>query len=138
MSLDVYKKVLRLKEHIKQLKVDLAYYENILKMDQDKLAIDERLKHKLTTHQQKVINSLLTGKSNAEIAAELGINFKTVKYHLTRIYALLSLEGREDLIALYTNKEALNVPEPTIVERVVEATRSGTSFGTSLPFGASR
>lgn len=108
MGINVYKKIIRLKEHIRQLKVELRYYENVHSLENQKMKIDEIIRNFITTHQQKVINCILKGNSIAETAAELNISQKTVKYHLTRIYALLNIEGKYDLIALYSNKEILN------------------------------
>lgn len=137
MGINVYKKIIRLKEHIRQLKIELSYYENVHSLENQKMKIDEIIRSYITTHQQKVINCILKGNSIAETAAELNISPKTVKYHLTRIYALLNIEGKYDLIGLYSNKEILNaIQAPT--ERIVEAAKGKSNSGIYLAAGTSR
>jgi DNA-binding NarL/FixJ family response regulator len=52
----------------------------------------------LTRQQIQVTNGVSRGLSNKEIATQLGILEKTVKFHLTNIYKKLSLKSRAQLI----------------------------------------
>lgn len=54
----------------------------------------------LTTRQKQVLNSLLRGNSNKEIARELDIVEDTVKQHLQVIYETLGVRGRTQLMCL--------------------------------------
>lgn len=54
------------------------------------------------TEQEKAVAALVaSGLSNKEAAAELYVSVKTVQYHLTRIYAKLSVTSRSGLAAVY-------------------------------------
>lgn len=46
----------------------------------------------LTPHERRVLQLLSDGRSNEEIAAVLGISAKTVKIHLTKMYAKLGID----------------------------------------------
>jgi DNA-binding CsgD family transcriptional regulator len=55
---------------------------------------------KLSVREQEIVETLLTGKSNREIAGIRFISEKTVENHLTSIYAKCSVRGRSQLAAL--------------------------------------
>ena len=55
----------------------------------------------LTLRQQEVIDLVVKGLSNQEVANQLFIDEKTVKFHLTAIYKILSLKSRAELIIKY-------------------------------------
>lgn len=46
----------------------------------------------------KVLNLVITGMSNAEVARELDIKVSTVKFHLSTIYIKLGVESRAQLL----------------------------------------
>jgi len=52
----------------------------------------------LSKSEKKVADMVVDGKSNEEIADALGIGLKTVKYHLTNVYAKESVQTRAQLI----------------------------------------
>ena len=54
----------------------------------------------LTARQQRIINAILSGCSNKEIAEELSIGERTVKYHLTHIFEKLGVSDRRELAEL--------------------------------------
>lgn len=54
---------------------------------------------KLTHREQAVLNLLIQGQANKEIAAVLCISQKTVEFHLTKIYAKLGVKNRAQAIA---------------------------------------
>ena len=59
----------------------------------------------LTAGESRVVELLLTGKANKDIAAGLFITEKTVKFQLTRVYRKFNVKSRSELICkFYTNK----------------------------------
>lgn len=65
--------------------------------------IDERDRPgPLTSRQVKVLQLIAEGKSNKEIADELGLAAGTIKMHLSRIYKALGAKSRTDALAKYT------------------------------------
>jgi DNA-binding NarL/FixJ family response regulator len=52
----------------------------------------------LSIHQQLIIQLILDGYSNKEIAQELSISERTVKYHLKRIFRKFGVSGRMELV----------------------------------------
>ncbi len=53
--------------------------------------------HGLTRKQQQIVSAIVNGCSNRDIAQDLSISERTVKYHLTRIFAKLGVSGRMEL-----------------------------------------
>ncbi len=53
---------------------------------------------RLTERQQEVMDKLLKGKRNIQIAKELKITIKTVKFHLTNIYKFHRVRSCKELI----------------------------------------
>ncbi|WP_136483140.1 response regulator transcription factor [Cognatitamlana onchidii] len=59
------------------------------------------LKQDLTKQEQNVLNLLLAGRSNKEIAQELFISLSTVKTHLNNIFKKLNIQSREEAKSLF-------------------------------------
>ncbi len=53
--------------------------------------------HHLTPRQRQIVKSIAAGCSNKEIADELEITERAVKYHLTRLYQIFGVSGRMEL-----------------------------------------
>jgi two-component system nitrate/nitrite response regulator NarL len=51
----------------------------------------------LTPQQRQIVDAIVAGCSNKEIARELSVSERTVKYHLTRIFGKLGVSGRMQL-----------------------------------------
>ena len=51
----------------------------------------------LTPAEQRVLNELRRGGTNAEIAARLGVTLDAVKYHISNMLGKLDLDNREQL-----------------------------------------
>jgi DNA-binding CsgD family transcriptional regulator len=73
----------------------------------------------LTHRQQQVIELLAHGKTNFEIAQELGISLEGAKYHVREMLNRLGVDSREEAVALWN-------------ERKQPATRIARAFG-ALP-----
>jgi DNA-binding NarL/FixJ family response regulator len=59
----------------------------------------------LTAGQQRVFQGIIEGRSNQDIASQLGLSDKTVKAHVTVILRQAKLKSRCELIvAFYTGK----------------------------------
>ena len=56
----------------------------------------------LTAREKEVISEVCKGKSNLDIGNTLGINEKTVKFHLTRIFKKEKVKSRSALIVKTT------------------------------------
>ena len=55
----------------------------------------------LTRGESKVVEKVLDGKSNKEIAEELFISEKTVKFHLTKTFRKLNVISRSQLMVKF-------------------------------------
>lgn len=51
-----------------------------------------------TKKEKEVLNELMLGKQNSEIADSLNVSVNTVKTHLSRMYSKTKSKGRTDLI----------------------------------------
>ena len=60
----------------------------------------------LSRHQQKIVEAIMAGCSNKEIAEDLSVSERTVKYHLTRIFGKMGVSGRMQLARLSLKSDA--------------------------------
>ena len=65
-----------------------------------------KLLNKLTVREQQIIQILIRGKLDKEIADELDISLDTVKKHNKSIYKKLNARTRSEVIALMNTLEA--------------------------------
>ena len=67
----------------------------------------------LTERERQVLELIVEGNSNKEIALDLGISPKTVSVHRTNIMSKLNVQNTVELIRFATNHPllSLNVPE---------------------------
>ena len=59
----------------------------------------------LTEREKTMIAALARGRTNTELAAELGISINTVKFHLRNLYDKLGLKNRSQAIAFYYSNQ---------------------------------
>ncbi len=64
----------------------------------------------LTMRERTIVRALLTGCSNDEIAAELGVARKTVEANLTRLFARFEVAGRTELALRADRDRWLDMP----------------------------
>ncbi len=55
----------------------------------------------LTPRQMEMLDGLLDGKSNKEIASDLHISENTVKWHLGILYTTLNVSGKDEILMLF-------------------------------------
>jgi len=55
----------------------------------------------LTTREQELLASLSEGRTNMEIADDLGISLNTVKFHLKNLYSKLDVKNRSQAVACF-------------------------------------
>lgn len=65
---------------------------------------------RLTTRELEILTLVRRGRRNREIAAELGVEEKTIKNHLNSIYSKLDLESRIEAMAT-TPRDTRGAPE---------------------------
>lgn len=59
----------------------------------------------LSRRQNEVLAAVVAGYSNQEIGAALGISYRTVRNHLTAIYAALGVSDRTQAAVMYVVEE---------------------------------
>lgn len=68
--------------------------------------------HGLTARELTIISHLADGKSNAAIAAELWIEGRTVKFHLTNIFRKLNVKNRTEVALWARQHGVVQSPRP--------------------------
>lgn len=63
---------------------------------------------KLTRKEKEVVQELLKGKRNQEIATSLNVSVNTIRTHLARIYAKTNSSGRTEVILKTINQKNEN------------------------------
>ena len=53
---------------------------------------------RLTPREQEIVQSLLRGRANREIASEFGVTEQTIKNQLTTLFKKLGVSGRVELV----------------------------------------
>lgn len=56
---------------------------------------------KLTPREKELLAALADGRSNLELARELGLSVNTVKFHLRNLYDKLAIKNRAQAVAFY-------------------------------------
>jgi DNA-binding NarL/FixJ family response regulator len=67
----------------------------------------DRQRHGLTSRQVDVMELNSEGRSNKQIAAELGLTTGTVKMHLSRIYKVLGVKSRTEAVAKFSKLRSM-------------------------------
>ena len=74
-------------------------FDSIIYNPQNKMDINN---NQFSEREKDVVKLLLQGKSNKQIALELGISNRTVEFHLSNIYAKLGVNSRSEAILKLT------------------------------------
>ena len=59
----------------------------------------------LSPQERKVLQGIIAGKSNKEIAADFFISVSTVKSHINSLYKKLGMNSRQEILSYYKGKE---------------------------------
>lgn len=81
--------------------------------------------NRLSKREKEVLRLLLQGKSNKQIARELGITEPTVESHLTNIYRTLDVASRAELLAKLGNPLIYTQLGESIVEDISKNPHNG-------------
>lgn len=81
---------------------ELVHRYQLLSLKLDRSAIS--VAQDLTPQQQQIVDSIMAGCSNREIADQFSIGERTVKYHLTHIFEKLGVSDRMQLAQLIIKK----------------------------------
>lgn len=87
----------------------------------------ERLSAFLSRREKEVVDLLLLGKSNKQIALGLGISERTVEFHLNNVYSKMQVGSRTELILKLV--ESTRVSSYKQVESTVDAGGDGIHNG---------
>lgn len=74
--------------------------ENLKKLRSDRNNKFEKLKT-LNRREKKLLEEIISGKTNKEISREIYISEKTIKNNLTLVYKKLGVSGRKEIIKNY-------------------------------------
>ena len=68
-------------------------------------------REELTEREKTMLSALARGRTNTELASELGISINTVKFHLRNLYEKLGLRNRSQAIAFHYSQGAESGPD---------------------------
>ena len=83
--------------------------------------------HRLSERERDVARILLQGKSNKQIALELGISNRTVEFHLGNIYTKLGVASRTEAVIKLKESDLWKTPGEGAKELLVEPTVDAAS-----------
>jgi DNA-binding CsgD family transcriptional regulator len=69
---------------------------------------------RLTPREIEVLSRTATGRTNADVAADLGVTIHAVKFHLASIFKKLGVHNRTEATARYLQLAAVEVGEETV------------------------
>lgn len=67
-------------------------------------------REELTEREKTMLSALARGRTNSELATEIGISINTVKFHLRNLYEKLGFRNRSQAIAFYYSHGQDNAP----------------------------
>lgn len=80
----------------------LPYVKSTLKLIETKTDLNEIfIKYNISQREVEIVEMILNGKSNKEIASGLFISYHTVKNHISNIFAKLNVSSRHELLHLF-------------------------------------
>jgi NarL family two-component system response regulator LiaR len=76
--------------------IDAAAAQSLVSSERDELSID----YGLTARESEILDQMVAGKSNKEIAQELVISLGTVRFHVSNILSKLGVKNRTEAVSL--------------------------------------
>lgn len=73
----------------------------------DSASYPERINHPWTPRQREVLDLIVLGKTNPEIAGELGISLAGVKWHVSEVLSILGVDSREEAASYWRSANSL-------------------------------
>ena len=83
---------------------------------------------KMTRREEEVLSGLMKSLANKEIAANLNLSERTVKFHVSSLLAKFRVRGRMELVRVASRQTSGAAPMPIAVPAPV-ATREARAFG---------
>ena len=86
---------------------------HVLKPRADPIQHDEKLDDfdsvkRLSKRQKEVLGFISLGRSNQDIADELGLTIPTIKMHVSAIFKKLNVKNRTEAVSIYSNLEKVS------------------------------
>lgn len=88
---------------------DVAEGKRHCSAEVEQIMTDDPPVPELSSRQQEILNSIVRGLSNPDIARQLGISLPMVKEHLTSLFAKLGVANRTEAVALALRKQLLKI-----------------------------
>jgi DNA-binding NarL/FixJ family response regulator len=60
----------------------------------------------LTNRERQIVEAVARGRTNLEVASELGLSHKTVEWILTRVYRKLGVRSRIELVLRIVDRQS--------------------------------
>jgi DNA-binding CsgD family transcriptional regulator len=92
---------------------------------------------RLTSAESRVLERLMLGETNKEIAAELGCSPRTVEFHLAHIFNKTGVEGRGRLMSGVVTGRIKTDPPPALTMRTDPPMENDRPTGNDLAATAS-
>ena len=90
--------------HTKLERIDGQLYMVVYVPIEHTLVAYENRIPKLTPQGRRVFDMLINGKCNKEIAQELNITERTAKHHVSKVFAILGINSRTELLGVLYGK----------------------------------
>ena len=96
-----------------ELFVSPGFSEEVLKAYRHQVGEDVTPSRKLSVREQQLVDGLLRGLANKEIASELQLTEKTVKHYMTNLMKKLHVKNRVEVVLAtrHTPRETVGLPE---------------------------
>ena len=101
----------RITELVEAIDEGLARAERLRQQIAANASLEERLAS-LTRRERQVLQLVITGKMNKQIAAQLGAAEKTIKVHRGRVMDKMHVRSVAELVAMIARRETLEEPMP--------------------------